>query len=102
MIGYAYVALLTVLTLLSVRTLVVLGSAAPWTSLGWAFTIAYDCAASYEIVAASHVPLHVPYWFLAALIVAFVVAGVRDEPQADPWWWPRALGPTRAERRTLP
>ncbi len=101
MIGYAYVTLLTLLTVLSVRTLVVLGPAAPWTSLGWALTIAYDGAASYEIAAKSHLPMHVPYWFLGALVVAFVVAGIRDEPQADPWWWPRAIGLTRAQRRAL-
>ncbi|MBD5634839.1 MAG: hypothetical protein IAI49_10205, partial [Candidatus Eremiobacteraeota bacterium] len=34
------------------------------------------------------------------LIVAFfIVAGSRDEPQAEPWWWPRAPGLTGAERR---
>jgi hypothetical protein len=100
MIGWIYVALLTLLSVLSVKTLVVLrGPAAPWTFAGWVFTIGYDCAASYEIVAATHLPAHVPYWFLIALIVAFVVAGIRDEPQAEPWWWPSGLGATRAGKR---
>jgi len=31
--------------------------------------------------------------------VAFVIAGIKDEAQAEPWWWPRGRGPTRAERR---
>jgi hypothetical protein len=36
---------------------------------------------------------------LLVLTVAFVVAGVRDERQAEPWWWPTHTGPTRAEKR---
>ena len=98
-IGLVYVALLTLLTVLSIRTLVVLKAAALFTSAGWAFTILYDCTATAEIVAHTHAPFALGYVFLVALIVAFVVAGIRDEPQADPWWWPRALGLTRAERR---
>lgn len=97
-VALIYVALLTALTVLSLRSLAVLGRAAPWTSAGWAATIAYDCTASGELLAGVHAPLHLPYWFLAALIVAFVAGGVRDEPQADPWWWPGRLGPTRAQR----
>jgi hypothetical protein len=96
--GLPYVALLTLLSVLSLRTLAVLRTSAPWTSAGWAFTIGYDCAATVEIVAHVHLPLHLAYWFLAALIVAFVIAGVRDEPQGDPWWWPTRLAATRAER----
>ena len=96
--GYAYLALLLALTLLSVRTLAVLRAAAPWTSAGWAFTIAYDCAAGAEIIAHIHLPLHLPYLCLGALALCFVVAGFRDEPQADPWWWPSRLALTRAQR----
>jgi hypothetical protein len=98
-IGYLYVALLTALTVLSIKTLVVLKGAAPFTSAGWAFTILYDCTATAEIATRTHAPFAIAYVFLAALIVAFVIAGIRDEPQADPWWWPRTLGLTRAERR---
>ena len=96
--GWIYVVLLSALTVLSIRSLAALRGAAPWTSAGWAFTIAYDCTASAEIILRTHAPLHVAYWFLVALAVAFVVAGLRDEPQADPWWWPRRLGPTRSQR----
>jgi hypothetical protein len=98
-LGYVYVALLTALTVLSLRTLAILKGAAPWTSAGWAFTVLYDCTATLEIVGRQHLPLHIPYACLAALTIAFVVAGVRDEPQADPWWWPAKLALTRAQRR---
>jgi hypothetical protein len=98
-VGYLYAALLTALTILSIRTLVVLKTAAPFTSGGWAFTILYDCTATAEIATHTHAPFALAYVFLAALIIAFAIAGVRDEPQADPWYWPRALGLTRAERR---
>jgi hypothetical protein len=39
------------------------------------------------------------YACIALLTIAFVVAGVRDEPQAEPWWWPRRVGSTRAEKQ---
>ena len=95
MIGYGYVAALTLLTVLALRTVAVLRDAAPWTSAGWCATIAYDLTAGYELLAHARLPLHVPYWFLVALVVAFAIAGLRDEPQGEPWWWPRRLGPTR-------
>jgi hypothetical protein len=98
-IGDVYVAFLFALTLLSLASLAVLKRVAPWTSAGWFFTIAYDVAASFEILAHRHLPAHLPYLFLGALTVAFVVAGFRDEPQAEPWWWPQRLQATRAERR---
>jgi hypothetical protein len=98
-IDYAYLAILTALTILSLRTIVVLKWDARWTTAGWAYTILYDCTASYEILSHRHLPLHGPYIALVALIVAFVIAGVRDEPQGDPWWWPSRLGLTRAQQR---
>jgi hypothetical protein len=98
-IGYGYLALLTALTILSLRTIVILRLEAPWTTAGWAFTILYDCGASYEILSHTHLPLHASYIALVALIAAFVVAGVRDEPQGEPWWWPSRLALTRAEQR---
>jgi hypothetical protein len=97
-IGWIYVAFLLALTILSLRSLGILGRAAPWTSLGWIATIGYDATASAEIMTNSRLPLHLPYWFLVALVIAFVVAGVRDEAQAEPWYWPTHLGLTRAER----
>jgi len=39
------------------------------------------------------------YWAIGAILIAFVVAGLKDEPQSEPWWWPVRAGGTRAERR---
>ncbi|GAC1417577.1 MAG: hypothetical protein NVSMB64_27440 [Candidatus Velthaea sp.] len=71
----------------------------PYTMWGWILTAAY-CA--YELLefARLPVPAHGEYVFLAALTVAFIVAGVKDEAQAEPWWWPTHRGPTRAQRRS--
>jgi hypothetical protein len=95
-----YVAFDAALAVLSVRSIVVLRARAPWTSAGWAGTLGYCIAAVVEF---SNEETHRPaaliaYAFLLALAIAFVVAGVRDEPQAEPWWWPTHVGPTRAER----
>jgi hypothetical protein len=98
-LGLIYVAFLTALTVLSIRTLAILKSASPFTSAGWAFTILYDCTASAEVLTHAHAPFALAYIDLGVLIVAFVIAGVRDEAQADPWWWPRQLALTRAQRR---
>jgi hypothetical protein len=99
LIGWLYVAFLSALTVLSFVSLLILRAASPWTSLGWLCTIAYDVTASAEILWHRHLALHLPYWFLAGLTLAFVIAGVRDEAQAEPWWAPRHLGATRAQRQ---
>jgi len=87
---------------LSAKSIIVLGGRAPWTSAGWWLTIVYFIAASVKATIVSGLPTTVEYAALVALAVAFVVAGVRDEPQADPWWWPTRLGPTRAQKRETP
>jgi hypothetical protein len=98
MIAYGWLALLLILAALCVRTIVVLRGAAPWTSAGWCATLAYCAAEGLEVLQGRHLPLHLPYLFLAALTVAFIVAGIRDEPQGEPWWWPAQLGATRRAR----
>jgi hypothetical protein len=89
------------LAVLSARSIVILGVRAPWTSAGWIGTLGYCIAAFVEYSGAAMRPMWATasYLCLAALTVAFVVAGVRDEPQAEPWWWPKRIGPTRAQRR---
>ncbi len=89
------------LIVLSVRSMTVLGAKAPWTSLGWAGTIGYGAAAAleYAIDGVRGPAAIVAYAFVGLLTVAFVVAGVRDEPQAEPWFWPSRIGLTRAGRR---
>jgi hypothetical protein len=101
MIGIAYVVVLALLTVLSIRTMIVLGGAAPWTSLGWLFTVGYDVSESYKILTRIVLPAHFPYLMLGALAIAFTVAGLRDEPQGEPWWWPRVRGARRADRAPL-
>jgi hypothetical protein len=96
-----YVAFDVALAALSARSIAVLRGAAPWTSAGWAGTLGYCAAAAVEFSSDTlHRPAaYVAYFFLLTLTVAFVVAGVRDERQAEPWWWPTHPGPTRAEKR---
>jgi len=96
-----YVAFDVALAALSARSIAVLRVRAPWTSAGWAGTLGYCVAAVVEFGNdALHRPAsYVAYAFLLALTIAFVVAGIRDEPQAEPWWWPTHVGPTRAEKR---
>ncbi len=84
---------------LSVKSVIVLGRAAPWTSAGWWITVVYFLAVIAKLLDATVVPAYLEYLVLIVLTVAFVVAGVRDEPQAEPWWWPNRRAKTRAERR---
>ncbi len=87
---------------MSLRSLAILRTRAPWTSAGWFWTLGYCVAAAIEFSGATELPAaaYAGYACLALLTIAFIVAGVRDEPQAEPWWWPRRLGATRAEKRS--
>lgn len=99
---YLFAVALIALTALSLRSVGVLRTRSPWTSLGWAATVGYCAAASFELRGPSHhLAQAVAYGFLAVLIAGFVVAGVRDEPQAEPWYWPAGPGKTRAEKRRV-
>jgi len=84
---------------LSLKSIVVLGRAAPWTSLGWLLTIVYFLEVIVKTSVVPALPAYAEYAILALLAIAFVIAGVRDEPQAEPWWWPNHLGSTRAQAR---
>ncbi|GAC1312572.1 MAG: hypothetical protein NVS2B3_16150 [Vulcanimicrobiaceae bacterium] len=84
---------------LSARSLFVLRGGSAATSLGWLATIAYLVVAALDAWHRGRVAGHLDWWLLAVLTVAFVVAGVRDEPQAEPWWWPQRRGLTGAQRR---
>jgi hypothetical protein len=98
--GIAVVALICLLGIaVCAKTIAVLRSGAPWTSGAWALTALYFVAVLVKVTLVPHLPGTLEYAILAALTVAFVVAGVRDEPQAEPWWWPNRLGLTRAQRR---
>ncbi len=84
---------------LSVRSAAVLRSPSAWTIAGWCFTALYFGIAGGDALRAAPAPAHVDYVALALLVAAFVIAGLRDEPQAEPWWWPGHAGLTGAERR---
>jgi hypothetical protein len=96
-----FVAFDTAIAALSLRSIAALGRRAPWTSAGWAGTIGWALASIVEFSAPSvhAVAAAVAYGFVVVLAIAFAVAGVRDEPQAEPWWWPTHAGETRAEKR---
>jgi hypothetical protein len=84
---------------LSLKSIVVLDARSRWTAAGWWFTLGYFALAGYAASVGTHLPLRPEYWCLAALTLAFIVAGVRDEPQSEPWWWPTHPSTTRTERR---
>jgi hypothetical protein len=84
---------------LSAKSIVVLSRASPWTSAGWGLTIIYFIEVIVKASLFAGLAAYAEYAVLGALAVAFVIAGVRDEPQAEPWWWPSRLGVTRAETR---
>ncbi len=84
---------------LSVKSIAVLGRDAPWTSAGWWLTVLYFIAVIAKATLAPALPAYAEYTILAALTIVFLVAGVRDERQAEPWWWPTGRGATRAEKR---
>jgi uncharacterized membrane protein len=83
---------------LSVRSLVVLERKALWTSAGWLLTAIYLVAVVVKATLLPALPIYAENAALAALTIAFIVAGLRDERQAEPWWWPNHRGETRAER----
>lgn len=85
-----------ILSLVSTR---VLGERSRATQAAWIATAGYFIVAAIDAIRATPAPLHIDYVLLAALIIAFAIAGKRDEPQAEPWWWPTHAGPTGAERR---
>jgi len=84
---------------LALRSAVVLRGGSPWTSMGWLATAAYFAFELAAVARRAPTPFHLEYALLAALTLAFVVAGVRDERQAEPWWWPARAGLTGRERR---
>lgn len=80
-------AALAIVGLKSIAVLARVGS--PWTLAGWAFSTLYCVLIIGRLIAqAPALPFHIEYVALALMVVAFLVAGIRREPQADPWWWP--------------
>jgi hypothetical protein len=84
---------------LCLRSAAVLRAGSPWSLGGWLATAGYFVLELVAAVRRTGTPFHLEYALLAALTLAFVVAGVRDERQAEPWWWPARAGLTGRERR---
>jgi hypothetical protein len=98
--GIAVVAFICLLGIaVCAKTLAVLGRHAPWTSGAWLLTALYFIVVLIKVTRVPNLASWIEYAILAALTIAFVVAGVRDERQAEPWWWPARRSLTRAERR---
>jgi hypothetical protein len=96
-----YVAFDVAVVVLALRSLAVLGTAAPWTSGGWIATAGYFAAEAWRY-AHDHAERMVVLFAQACFILlaaAFIVAVWRDEPQAEPLLWPTRLGLTRAQKR---
>jgi hypothetical protein len=99
MVGYAWLAACLLGAILSLKSISVLRRRSAWTIAGWAATVVYVAIEAIAVVRATHAPAHADYIALGALTICFVVAGIRDEPQAEPGWWPTHAGLTGAERR---
>ncbi|GAC1524304.1 MAG: hypothetical protein NVS2B8_07950 [Vulcanimicrobiaceae bacterium] len=77
----------------------VLGPASRATAAGWFATAGYFAVAAIDVVRGTKAPLYADDVLLAVLAIAFVTAGRRDEPQAEPWYLPTHAGLTGAQRR---
>ena len=97
--SYLWIATCALGLIVSIASTRVLGERSRATIAGWIATGGYCIVAAIDAFRAMPAPLHIDYVLLAALTIAFVIAGKRDEPQAEPWWLPTHAGPTGAERR---
>ena len=96
-----YVAFDAAVVVLALRSLAVLGTSAPWTSVGWLATAGYFSAQAWRYAhdhAQPAVVLFAGGCFMV-LAAAFILAVWRDEPQAEPLLWPTRVGLTRAQKR---
>jgi len=96
-----FVACDVVVAIVALRALAVLRGRSPWTTVGWAATAVYCATAAVEFSrsAPSRGLMLSADAFFGVLLVAFIVAGIRDEAPAEPFWWPTRIGLTRAQKR---
>jgi hypothetical protein len=83
----------------SLRCCALLRRGSPWSLTGWLATAAYFALALVAVVRTSRPLRLTEVAALVLVLLAFVVAGVRDERQAEPYWWPVRVGLTGRERR---
>lgn len=86
--------------LLSVRSIMILGARSPWICAGWAAVAVYFAVLFIKNATRLGIGTAGEYAIVAIIAVTWIVGVVQDEAQAEPWWWPRTRGLTRAERRT--
>jgi hypothetical protein len=84
--------------LLSLQSIYILRGAAPWMSVGWAGAAVYFVVLFVRNLNGATIGPVFEYALILFVAIVWIVGVVRDEPQAEPWWWPRKRGPTRAER----
>ncbi len=96
-----YVVFDVLVGLLAVRSLLVLGTRAPWTSVGWLATVGYFASAAWRYAheGPQRGVLVLSGVLFVVLAAAFIIAVIRDEPQAEPLLWPSRVGLTRAQKR---
>jgi hypothetical protein len=100
-VNLTYVVFDAAVGVVALRSLTVLGRRAPWTAAGWGATVvaAGAAIAKYSQNGTQSAALAIAEGAFAVLTACFIVAFVRDEPQAEPLLWPVRLGATRAQRR---
>jgi hypothetical protein len=101
-VNLGYVAIDVAVSVLAIRSLIVLARVhAPFTSAGWTATLGYFGTAAWRYAHDGPQPglmLFAQGCFIV-LAAAFLIAVVRDEPQAEPLIWPKRVGLTRAQKR---
>ena len=86
--------------LLSLRSIFILRTVSPWMTAGWAVAAIYFVTLFVHNLNGRVTFGALPEYALVLIVaVVWIVAVVRDEPQAEPWWWPRHRAQTRAEKR---
>jgi hypothetical protein len=100
-VNLTYVVFDAAVGVVALRSLAVIGRRAPWTSAGWSATLvaAGAAVAKYAQNGPQSAAFAVAEVAFGVLTACFIVAFVRDEPQAEPLLWPVRLGATRAQRR---
>jgi len=92
---------LIALAAVAVQSLRFTWKVSPWSSVGWLAILLYCGYDLTRIVTHANgvfaILPYADYGLLTIVTIAFIVGGVRDEGQAEPWYWPNHRGQTRAQ-----